>query len=88
MGTKEGTPSRLKTANREENGRFVHKKVVFCGQSADFGRFVHKKAVFCGQSSDLNAAEAAGKGCGINLSSFVPEKAPRAACGGHSDFEV
>ena len=71
MGTKEGTPSRLKTANREENGRFVH-----------------KKAVFCGQSSDLNAAEAAGKGCGINLSSFVPEKAPRAACGGHSDFEV
>ena len=34
-GTKEGTPSRLKTANREENGRFIHKKVVFCGQSSD-----------------------------------------------------
>ena len=47
-GTKEGTPSRLKTSNREENGRFIHKKVVFCGQKAGFGRFVHEKGVFCG----------------------------------------
>ena len=28
-GTKKGTPNQLKTANREENGSFVHKKGVF-----------------------------------------------------------
>ena len=53
-GTKEGTPNRLKTANREEYSAFLHKNGVFCGQSADFGQFIHKMGVFCGQSEVLS----------------------------------
>ena len=45
-GSSKGTPNQLKTANREENGSFVHKKGVFCGQSAVLSRYVHRKEVF------------------------------------------